>query len=69
MTLEIRIDRATCAGTANCQFWAPDVFDLDEDNKAVVADPEAEGEAAVIAAAEGCPTGSIQVLRDGGRLA
>ncbi len=68
MSLEVRIDRATCAGTANCQYWAPDAFDLDDDNKAVVLDGAADDEEAVLAAAEGCPTGSIHVWRDGKKL-
>ncbi len=69
MSLEVRIDRAVCAGTANCQFWAPEVFDLDDDNKAVVMDPEAAPEEQVRLAAEGCPTGAISVFRDDERLA
>lgn len=68
MTLDIRIDRETCAGTANCQFWAGATFDLDEDNKAVVEDAEGDPEDAIIRAAEGCPTASIEVWRGDERL-
>ena len=68
MSVEVRVDRAICAGTANCQYWAPDAFDLDEDNKAFVLEGATEDEEAVLAAAEGCPTGAIHVWRDGQRL-
>lgn len=68
MTLDIRIDRETCAGTANCQFWAPSTFDLDEDNKAFVDDPQGDGDDAIVRAAEGCPTASIEIWRGDERL-
>lgn len=68
MGIQIRIDREKCAGTANCQHWAPDVFDLDDENIAIVLDPEAAPEQDVLLAAEGCPTGAIAVLRDGEQL-
>jgi ferredoxin len=63
MGIQIRIDREQCAGTANCQHWAPDVFDVDDENIAIVLDPEAAPEADVLLAAEGCPTGAISVWR------
>jgi ferredoxin len=33
---EVEIDREACMGSGNCMFWAPDVFDLDDDGVAVV---------------------------------
>ena len=41
MALDIRIDRESCMGSGNCSFWAPGVFDLDDDGIAIVLDPTA----------------------------
>jgi len=63
--LEVRINTETCMGSGNCAFWAPRAFDLDENGTAVVLDPGAEAEEKILAAAAGCPTRSITVIRDG----
>jgi ferredoxin len=65
LALDVRINADTCMGSGNCAFWAPKVFDLDDNGIAVVLDPEGEPEDKIIAAAAGCPTRSIIVLRDG----
>ena len=51
-------------GSGNCGFWAPGVFDLDDDGVAVVLDPEANTEEKIVLAMEGCPTKAITVHRD-----
>ncbi len=63
MALDIRIDRETCMGSGNCQFWAPGVFDLDDDGIAIVVDPAAQPEEKILLAAQGCPTQAIRVFR------
>lgn len=68
MALEISIDREVCMGSGNCSFWAPGVFDLDDDGVAVVVDLDAAPEDKVILAAQGCPTQAIRITRDGERL-
>ena len=68
MALEITIDREVCMGSGNCSFWAPGVFDLDDDGVAVVVDLDAAPEDKVILAAQGCPTQAIRISRDGERL-
>lgn len=67
--IDIRIDRETCMGSGNCQFWAPAVFDLDDEGVAVVVDPEGDPEEKVVLAARGCPTQAITVFRDGEQIA
>lgn len=67
--LEINIDRETCMGSGNCQFWAPSVFDLDDDGVAVVVDRDGDPEDKVVNAARGCPTQAITVFRDGEKIA
>lgn len=68
VALDIRIDRELCMGSGNCSFWAPGVFDLDNDGVAVVLDPSAQPEDKVVLAAQGCPTQAIAVLRDGEKI-
>jgi ferredoxin len=65
VAIDIFIDREACMGSGNCSFWAPGVFDLDEDGVAVVIDPTAAPEDKVVLAAQGCPTQAIKLTRDG----
>lgn len=67
--LEITVDRGTCMGSGNCQFWAPNVFDLDDEGVAVVVDVHGDPEEKVVLAARGCPTQAITVYRDGEQVA
>lgn len=68
MAIEITIDRDLCMGSGNCSFWAPGVFDLDDDGVATVVDIEAQTAEKVILAAQGCPTQAIAVVQDGTRV-
>jgi ferredoxin len=68
VALEISIDRDVCMGSGNCSFWAPGVFDLDDDGIAVVLDPSGAPEEKIVLAAQGCPTQAIRVLKDGEKL-
>ena len=67
--LDIRIDRETCMGSGNCAFWAPGVFDLDDEGIAVVLDPTAADDEKIVMAAQGCPTQAISVYRGDEKLA
>ena len=68
VALEISIDRDVCMGSGNCSFWAPGVFDLDDDGIAVVVDPNAQPDDKVILAAQGCPTQAISIVQDGQKI-
>ena len=57
----ITVDRALCIGSGDCVDTAPDVFQLDDEDKAVVVDP-------VIAAAGNCPVGAVFVAGEDGDL-
>ncbi len=59
MPLRITIDRTCCMGSGNCSYYAPNVFDLDDDLIAVVVDPNGDPEEKIRLAAEGCPTRAI----------
>ena len=59
MGIEITIDRDTCMGSGNCSFWAPGVFDLDDEGIAIVLDPAAATIDKIRLAEQGCPTRAI----------
>jgi ferredoxin len=62
-TPKIAVDRDACMGSGNCAFWAPGVFDLDEDGIAiVVGDPTGRDEN-VRKAAINCPSSAIRFDR------
>jgi ferredoxin len=68
MALQIEINREVCMGSGNCSFWAPGVFDLDDEGIAVVLDPEAASDDKIILAGQGCPTQAISITRDGEKI-
>jgi ferredoxin len=61
VALEIEINREKCMGSGNCSFWAPGVFDLDEDGIAIVIDPTAAPDERIVLAMQGCPTQAITI--------
>ena len=40
--MKVSINRSKCRGVRNCASIAPDVFDIDEEFKAVVLDPKGD---------------------------
>ena len=69
MALDIRIDRELCMGSGNCSFWAPGVFDLDDDGIAIVLEPAGAPDDKIVLAAQGCPTQAIAVFDGDNKLA
>lgn len=66
--MQLRILRNECCGTGTCNEIAPDVFGLDEANRAIVLDPEADTPAKILEAAESCPCSAIVVMDDEGEI-
>jgi len=64
--LQVRVDRDLCIGVGNCVAFAPTVFKLDEENKAVVLDPSSVDDDTLLEAAESCPEQAIIVEDDEG---
>ena len=62
-----RVDRDLCIGVGNCVAYAPTVFTLDEENKAVVLDPSSVDDNTLLEAAESCPENAIIIEDDEGR--
>ncbi len=80
--IKIVVDEDLCIGAASCVTVAPDVFQLDEKNKAVVLDPD-DGESdeqvyereiditdedleKIVLAAESCPTYAVFIYNEEG---
>ncbi len=66
---KIEIDRDKCIGAAVCVSIAPDKFELDSDNKAVVKKNGDVDDKDILLAAQSCPTQAISVFDvDGKKL-
>ena len=66
--IEITVDRALCIGSGDCVDTAPDVFELDEEDKARVIDPDGAPIDEVLEAAANCPVTAIFVYGEEGEL-
>ena len=64
--MKVRVDRNLCIGVSNCVAYAPTVFALDEENKAVVLDPSSVDDNTLLEAAESCPENAIIIEDDEG---
>ena len=66
--IQIEIDRALCIGSGDCVETAPDVFELDSEDKARVIDPDGAPLDQVIEAGGNCPVTAIFVRDESGDL-
>ncbi len=66
--IAIEVDRQLCIGSGDCVDTAPDVFQLDDEDKAVVVDPDGAPLDDVIDAARNCPVGAIFIKGEEGDL-
>ena len=62
----VEVDRALCFGFGDCVDTLPDVFALDDDNKAIVLDPDAAGIDDIMEASQNCPVDAIIVTDEHG---
>jgi ferredoxin len=66
--IRIEVDRGLCIGSGDCVDTAPGVFELDEEDKARVIDPDGEPYDVVLEAAGNCPVTAIFVYGESGDL-
>jgi ferredoxin len=64
--MRIEVDRELCAGMAICTAIAPDVFELDDEGKAVVVDSLGADSDTIVSAAQDCPLDAIVLYNDEG---
>ena len=65
--MKVRIDRDLCVGLGNCVAVAPEVFKLDNENKATVVKYESVDDQTLFAAAESCPVKAVIIEDDKGK--
>ena len=61
--MKVIVDRDLCQGIGNCVAIAPEVFNLDKENKAVATHIEDISQEKIREAAESCPLDAI-ILQD-----
>jgi ferredoxin len=66
--IHVEVDRSLCIGSGDCVDTAPDVFQLDDEDKAVVVDPDGASADIVLEAAGNCPVTAIFVVGESGDL-
>jgi ferredoxin len=66
--IRVVVDRGLCIGSGDCVEAAPDVFELDEDDKARVIDPDGDPLEDIVEAARNCPVAAIFVSGEDGAL-
>ena len=65
--MKIEVKRDLCIGAASCIAVAPDVFELDGENKAIIKNAKGAADQTIIDAAKACPTQAIFVYDDNGK--
>ena len=66
--IHVEVDRDLCIGSGDCVSTQPDVFQLDDEGKAVVIDPDAAGTDEILEAAQNCPVTAIFVIGEDGDI-
>lgn len=63
---KIVIDRSRCIGASSCIGIAPDVYELDAENIAVVKDERGAADDTLVLSAQSCPTSAIFLYDEAG---
>ena len=58
----IEVDRGLCFGFGDCVDTAPRVFALDDEEKAVVIDPDGASIDKIVEASQNCPVDAIIII-------
>lgn len=66
--IRITVDRALCIGSGDCVDTAPEVFELDGEDKARVIDPDGAPTDIVVEAAGNCPVTAVFVFGEDGEI-
>ncbi len=64
---KIYVDRGICIGAAPCVTVAPEVFALDEENKATVINEKGTDDETILLAAKSCPVKAIFIFDENGQ--
>ena len=58
---EVHVDRNLCMGSGQCLGYAPNTFDQDDDNTAIVVNPHGDPPADIETAIAACPARAISL--------
>ncbi len=61
--LEIIVDRDECIGDGACVSDAPETFEMDDEDKAIVKSPVSDDKETILEAARNCPVDAI-IIKD-----
>jgi ferredoxin len=59
--LKVEVDRDACIGDGACCNDAPETFEMDDEDKAVVKPDSSDSRDTILEAAQNCPTDAISV--------
>ncbi len=62
----VEVDRGLCFGFGDCVDTLPDVFALDDENVAIVLDPDAASIDDIAEASQNCPVDAIIITGEDG---
>jgi ferredoxin len=62
----IEVDRDLCIGAESCAVIAPEVFEMDAENKAVVKNPAGSDDQTILMAAQSCPVAAVLLYDEEG---
>ncbi len=65
--MKIEVKRELCIGASSCVAVAPDVYELDDEMKAVVKNEKGANDETIIESAKACPTLAIFIYDDAGK--
>ena len=58
---KVSVDKSQCIGCGFCMSQAPEVFEFDEDGLSKAKVEQVADDSQAVVAAEGCPTGAIEI--------
>lgn len=59
---QVKVLRDVCIGAATCVAVSPNVFEMDNEKKAVLKDGAVDSESNVLMAAQACPVKAVVVI-------
>jgi ferredoxin len=66
--IRVEVDRDLCIGSGDCVATVPEVFELDDEGKAIVLDPDAAATDDIVEAGRNCPVTAIFVIGEDGDI-
>ena len=63
---KIEVDRDACISVASCVDIAPEVFELDDEGKAIIKDPKGNPDDVILESAQSCPVNAVILYDEDG---